>query len=181
VTCCVNSFGFSQMNPRAMKRAIWQIRPATRSTGLTGMKQPFSARPVKYCLLLDALDRRKRQERGRRFRIRGQQYPPADGRDDYWAAGPTLYTIDAKLGRNGRTSLRALGIEIANNRDWCATTRDHSDKRVADPQDRQRRRYHHRSRQDIAVSVKPRGARFPARSDAARCGRLNPDRTASED
>jgi len=32
-----------------------------------------------------------------------------------------------------------------------------------------------------AVSVKPRGVRFPARCDAARCGRLRPDRSASED
>ena len=31
---------------------------------------------------LDALDRRKPQERGRRFRIDGRQDLPADGRDD---------------------------------------------------------------------------------------------------
>ena len=31
---------------------------------------------------LDALDRRKPQERGRRFRIHGRQDPPADGGDD---------------------------------------------------------------------------------------------------
>ena len=33
-------------------------------------------------LALDALDRRKPQERGRRFRIHRRQDPPADGRDD---------------------------------------------------------------------------------------------------
>ena len=32
---------------------------------------------------LDALDRRKPQERGRRFRIGSRQDLPADGRDDY--------------------------------------------------------------------------------------------------
>ena len=32
---------------------------------------------------LDALDRRKPQERGRRFRISSRQDPPAGGRDDY--------------------------------------------------------------------------------------------------
>ena len=32
---------------------------------------------------LDALDRRKPQERGRRFRIGNRRDPPADGRDDY--------------------------------------------------------------------------------------------------
>src|SRR5208283_230746 len=32
---------------------------------------------------LDALDRRKPQERGRRFRIGSRQHLPADGRDDY--------------------------------------------------------------------------------------------------
>ena len=32
---------------------------------------------------LDALDRRKPQERRRRFRIRSRQDPPADGCDDY--------------------------------------------------------------------------------------------------
>jgi hypothetical protein len=32
---------------------------------------------------LDALDRRKPQERGRRFRIDSRQRLPADGRDDY--------------------------------------------------------------------------------------------------
>ena len=32
---------------------------------------------------LDALDRSKPQEKGRRFRIHGRQDPPADGHDDY--------------------------------------------------------------------------------------------------
>ena len=32
---------------------------------------------------LDALDRRKPQDRGRRFRIGSRQHLPADGRDDY--------------------------------------------------------------------------------------------------
>ena len=78
-------------------------------------------------------------------------------------------------------SVWSLGIEIADNRDWRARTQiirisasqtcktvstlgtiiDHG--------------------KTSAVSVKPHGGRFPARSDAARCGRLNPDRTASED
>jgi len=41
-------------------------------------------RQVRQTLLaLDALDRRKPQERERRFRIGSRQDLPADGRDDY--------------------------------------------------------------------------------------------------
>jgi hypothetical protein len=42
------------------------------------MKQSFGA-----LFALDALDRRKPQERGRRFRIGSRQHLPADERDDY--------------------------------------------------------------------------------------------------
>jgi hypothetical protein len=36
---------------------------------------------------------------------------------------PPIYAIDAELGRDGQTSLRTLGIEIAFNREWRAGTR----------------------------------------------------------
>jgi len=61
---------------------VWPICPATRSTGLAGMKQSFGAKRARSCLLsMHCIV--ANHKRGRRFRIGSRQDLPADGRDDY--------------------------------------------------------------------------------------------------
>jgi hypothetical protein len=54
-----------------------------RSTASARMKQFFGAKFSQILFALHALDRRKPQDRGRRFRIGSRHELPADGGDDY--------------------------------------------------------------------------------------------------
>ena len=56
---------------------------AGKSTCLRAISRLVKVQTGRILFALDALDRRKPQERGRRFRIGSRQDLPADGRNDY--------------------------------------------------------------------------------------------------
>ena len=62
---------------------VWPICPATRSTGLAGMKQSFGARPARSCLLSMHWIAANHKREAAVSVSDGRQDPPADGRDDY--------------------------------------------------------------------------------------------------
>ena len=70
------------------------------------MKQSFGARPARSCLLSMHWIVANHKRKAAVSVSDGRQYPPADGRDDFELPNPSIYAIDAELGRDGR----AIGI-----------------------------------------------------------------------
>ena len=100
-----------------MKRAIWPIRPVTRPTRLAGMRQPYGARPARFCLLSTHwIAANHKREAAVSVSMAGKTRRPTDATA---VEAPThlLYAIDVELGRDGqaigtgpepRTARRAL-------------------------------------------------------------------------
>ncbi len=89
---------------------VWPICPATRSTGLAGMKQSFGVRPARSCLLsMRCIVANHKREGAVSASIVGRNCWPMDATTIELSDLP-IYAIDAELGRVER----AIGI----NRGW---------------------------------------------------------------
>jgi len=78
---------------------VWPICPATRSTGLAGMKQSFGARPARSCLLsMHWIVANHKREGAASVSVAGKTCRPTDATTIELSDLP-IYAIDAKLGR----------------------------------------------------------------------------------
>ena len=90
---------------------VWPICPATRSTGLAGMKQSFGARPARSCLLsMHWIVANHKREGAVSVSMAGKTCRLMDA-TTFDLAGPTIYAIDAELGR----AKRAIGINCVTS------------------------------------------------------------------
>ena len=82
---CRNLSDLPSIRPLSSRVAfcVSPICPTTRSIASADMKQPFGAKSGQILFALDALDRRKPQERRRRFRVGSRQELPAYEREEY--------------------------------------------------------------------------------------------------
>ena len=77
---------------------VWPICPATRSTGLAGMKQSFGARPAKSCLLsMHWIAASHKTEGAVSVSVAGKTCRPIDG-TTIELPDLSIYAIDAQLG-----------------------------------------------------------------------------------
>jgi hypothetical protein len=81
---------------------VWPICPATRSTGLAGMKQSFGARPARSCLLSRHwIVANHKREGAVSVSVADNTFRPTAATIIELPDVP-IYAIDAKLGREGR-------------------------------------------------------------------------------
>ena len=89
----------------------WPTCPATRSTGLAGMRQSFGARPARFCLLsMHWIAANHKRGAAVSVSMAGKTCRLMDA-TTFDLAGPTIYAIDAELGR----AKRAIGINCVTS------------------------------------------------------------------